>query len=147
MRAGQLAQAEAVGGGQVGGQQMRHQPCPLRPGDGIGRVAGVVGGQDRLGAGAGGGGLGRGETVAENGLGEFVHLQSAVIDAGQRLPGQMGQGLVPRQRVGGAGGQLPRQFAGGGSDQLFRDRGRSEESAEARQLGSGRVLASEPVRD
>ena len=51
--AGQLAQAGVAGGGQVGGQQVRHQPGPPGPGGGIIRVAGVAGGQDRLGAGRG----------------------------------------------------------------------------------------------
>ena len=61
---------------------------------------------------AGGGGLGGGEPVAEDGLGEPVHLQPAVIDAGQRLAGQAGQGLPPGQRVGGPGRQLAGQLAG-----------------------------------
>lgn len=85
---------------------MRHQPCPTRPAGRIGRVAGMVGDQDRLSLGASGGGLGRGEPLAENSLGEFVHLQPAVINAGQPLPGQVGQSLMPGQRVGGAGWQL-----------------------------------------
>ena len=60
---------------------------------------------------AGGGGLGGGEQVAEDGLGEPVHLQPAVIDTGQRLPGQAAQGLPPGQRVGGAGRQVAGQIA------------------------------------
>ena len=60
---------------------------------------------------AGGGGLGGGEPVAQDGLGEPVHLQPALIDAGQRLPGQVGQGLPPGQRVGGPGRQVAGQLA------------------------------------
>ena len=47
--AGHPAQVGVAGGGEVGGQQVRHQLRPPRPGDGIVRVAGVAGGQDRLG--------------------------------------------------------------------------------------------------
>ena len=66
------AQGSAFGGGQVGGQQVRHQLRPPRPGDRIARVAGVSGGEDRLAASAGGGGLLGGEPVPQDGLGEPV---------------------------------------------------------------------------
>ena len=80
-----------------------------------GQVAGFAGSPGLLAARiasvrcAGGGGLAGGEPVAEDGLGEPVHLQPAVIDPGQRLPGQVGQGLPPGQRVGGPGRQLAGQ--------------------------------------
>ena len=145
--AGQLAQGGVVGGGQVGGQHVRRQPRPPGPGDRIRRVAGVAGGQQRLGVSAGGRGLGGGEPFAQDGLGEPVHLQPAVIDAGQRLPRQVGQGLPPGQRVRRPGRQLAGQDAGGGGEQALRDGLGGQERAHAGQLGRGRVLTGEPVRD
>src|ERR1700757_4105118 len=67
--AGELAQGGTIGGGYVGGQHVRHQAGPLRPSDRIRRIAGIAGGQDRLGAPAGRDGPGGGEPVAEDGLG------------------------------------------------------------------------------
>ena len=145
--AGQLAQGGAVGGGQIGGQHVRRQSRPPGPGDRIRRVAGVAGGQQRLSVFAGGSGLGGGEPFAQDGLGEPVHLQPAVIDTGQRLPRQMGQGLPPGQRVRGPGRQLAGQDADGGGEQALRDRFGCQERAHAGQLGRGRVLAGEPVRN
>ena len=121
---------------------MRHQPRPPGPGSRVGRVAGVAGGQDRLGACAGRGGLIGGEAVAQDGLGEPVHLQPALIDPGQRLPGQLGQGLPPGQRVRRPGRQLTGQFAGGAGEQVFRDRLGGQERAQPGQLAGGRVLAA-----
>jgi len=80
--AGHPAQAGVFGGGQVGGDQVRHQPRPPRPGDRIDRIRGVAGGQDRLGAPAGGGSLLRGQAAAQDDLGEPVHLQAALVDPG-----------------------------------------------------------------
>ena len=140
MRRRPSAQGRDVGGGQVGGQQVRHQLRPPRPGDRVGRVAGVGGGQDRLAACAGGGGLVGGEPVAQDGLGEPVHHQPALVDPGQRLPGQVGQGLPPGQRVSRPGGQLAGQFAGVAGEQVFGDRLGGQERAQAGQLGGGRVL-------
>ena len=120
--AGQLAQGGAVGAGQVGGQHVRHQPRPLGPGCRIRRVAGIAGGQHRLGARAGGGGPGRGEPVTQDGLGEPVHLQPTVIDTGQRLPRHLRQGPPPGKRVRGPGGQLAGQDADRAGEQAFRDR-------------------------
>ena len=143
--AGHPAQARAVGGGRVGGQQVRHQLRPPRPGDRVNRVAGVGGGQDRLGAGAGGGGLLAGEPVPQDGLGEPVQHQAALVDPGQRLPGQAGQGLPPGQRIGRPGGQLARQFARGAGEQVLGDRLGGQERAHAGQLGGGRILVLEPA--
>jgi hypothetical protein len=71
--AGHPAQALIVGGGQVGGQQVRHQLRPPWPRDRIIRIAGIGRGQDRLSTSAGGDGLAWGEPVAQDGLGEPVH--------------------------------------------------------------------------
>ena len=98
----------------------------------------------RLTACAGGGGLLRAEPVTQDGLGEPVHHQAALVDPGQRLPGQVGQGLPPGQRVSRPGGQLAGQFAGGAGEQVFGDRFGGQERAHAGQLGGGRVIAVEP---
>ncbi len=66
--------------------------------------------------------MGGGEPIAEDGLGEPVHLQPALIDPGKLLPGQLGQGLPPGQRVGHPGSQFPGQFAGSAGEQIFGDR-------------------------
>jgi hypothetical protein len=138
--AGELAKVSAVGAGQVSGQHVGQQPRPLGPGFGIGRVAGVAGRQDRLGARARGGRAGRGQLVAQDGLGEPVHLQPAAIDAGQRLPRYVQQGLPPCQRIGGLGCQLAWQQAGSAGEQVVGYRLGGQECAEAGQLGSGGVL-------
>jgi len=85
--------------------------------------------------------------LAQDGLGEPVHLQPAVIDTGQRLPGQMCQGLPPGQRVAGPGRQLPGQDAGGAGEQGLGDRFGCQERAQAGQFGRGRILAGELVGD
>ena len=83
----------------------------------------------------------RGEPVPQDGLGEPVHHQAALVDPGQRLPGQVGQGLPPGQRISRPGGQLAGQFAGSAGEQVFRDRLGGQERAQAGQLGGGRVVA------
>ena len=143
--AGHPAQVLAAGRGQVSGQQVRHQLRPSRPRDRIVGVAGVGGGQDRLAALAGGIGLLTGEPVPQDGLGEPVHHQPALIDPGQRLAGQAAQGLPPDQRIRRPGRQIPGQYARRGSEQVLRDRLRGQERAQASQLGGGRVVAVEPV--
>ena len=126
---------------------MWHQLRPPRPGDRITSIAGVGGSQHRLRAGAGGRGLLRGEPVPHDGLGQPVHHQPALVDAGQRLPGQPAQGLLPGQRIRRPGGQLPGQVTGDAGEQVQRDRLRRQERAHASQLGSGRVIIGEPVGD
>ena len=139
------SQARAGGGGQVSDQQVRHQLRPPRPRDWIIRIAGVGGGQDRLGTCLGGGGLLSGEPVPQDGLGEPVQHQPALVDPGQRLPGQAAHGLPPGQRIRRPGRQLPGQLAGRAGEQVFRDRLGGQERAHASQLRRSRVLAIKPV--
>ncbi len=124
---------------------MRHQLRPPGPGAGIGRIARIAGRQDRLGAPARGGGAGRGEPVAEDGLGEPVHLQPAVIDANQRLSRHVGQGLPPGQRVGSPRRKLVRQHADAAGEQVLRNRLWCRECAQTGQLRGGWVVAGQPV--
>jgi hypothetical protein len=76
-----------------------------------------------------------------------VHLQSAVIDAGQRLPGEAGQGLPPDQRISGPDRKVAGQLAGGAGEHLGGNRLGGQERAQPGQRGGGRILAAEPVRD
>ena len=145
--AGHPAQIVVAGGGQVGGQQVRHQHGPCRPGDRVTRAAGVAGSQDGFAAVAGGGGLRGGEPVAEDGLVEPVQHEPALVDPRQRLPGQLGQGLPPGQRIGGPGRQVAGQLAGGAGEQVLGNGLRGEERAHAGQLSGGRIITVEPVSD
>ena len=144
--ANKLAQCRAVGGAEVGGQHVRHQLRPPRPGAGIGRVTGIASRQDRFGALARGGGAGGGQPVAEDGLGEPVHLQPAVIDAGQRLCRHVGKSLPPGQRVGGRRRQLGWQRADGAGEQVLGNRLWCQERAQAGEFSGGRVPVCQPVR-
>ena len=57
---------------------------------------GVAGDQDRLTAFAADPGLVRGEPVSQDGLGQPVHLQPALVDPGQRLAGQARASVAAR---------------------------------------------------
>jgi hypothetical protein len=63
------------------------------------------------------------------------------------LPGQACQGLRPGQRVGDPGRQVAWQDAGCAGEQVSRDRLGGQERSHAGQLGRGRILAGETVRD
>ena len=87
-----------------------------------------------------------GQAVAQDGLGEPVQLEAALVDPSQRLAGELGQGLPPGQRVRRPGRQLPGQFAGRVGEEVLRDRLGGQERGHAGQSRGGRVLPSEPVR-
>jgi hypothetical protein len=70
-----------------------------------------------------------------------------MIEAGQRLCRQMGQGLAPGQRVRSAGGQLACQQTGGMGEQILGDQLGREKCAQIGQLGGCCVLVGQPSRD
>ena len=83
-----------------------------------------------------------GEPVPQDGLGEPVHHQPALVDPGQRLPGP-DRARVCRQASGSAAraASSPRQFAGRAGEQVLGDRLGGQERAQAGQLRGGRIIA------
>ena len=98
--AGQVPQVGAGTGGGVGGQQVGQDPRPARPACRVLIITRVGCDQQGLCTGAIGYGVGGGELVAEDGLGQAVQLQPAVNDAGQAVATHPPQTAVRRHRTG-----------------------------------------------
>ncbi len=130
--AGHRSQCAVAGGGEVGSEQVRHQRRPDGPGGRVARIAGVTGGQDRLRPAAGLGRRRRRQALAQDGLSEPVQLHATVIDPGQPMPGQPGQGLPPGQSIGCLLRQRRRQLRRRCGEHAAGDGLRCEECAQTR---------------
>ena len=82
-RAASKVMKAGVGGvGGVDGEQVGQHPCPRRPCSWVILITWIVGSKNGLGGCAGGGGLRRGEVIAQDGLAEPVHMQALAVNTG-----------------------------------------------------------------
>ena len=125
-------------GEKVGEQAAPGWPGAWRPGAFRG-----IGGDDRLGV--------RADLIrlrgagAEDGLGEAVHREAVIVQAGQGRAGQGSHEVVAFQRVWQAGREAARELARGGDQPADGDGLRGQEGADLRQGRRVLVGRAQPV--